>query len=394
MAGFESFSIALDESTDLSDTAQLAIFIRGVDKKFTVTEELLALQPLKGPTTGEDIFIEVQKVFTRFGLPWSKLIAVCTDGAPSMVGLRKGFIGILNEKATELNVQKDNLLVLHCITHQQNLCSKSIRLQNVMNVVVKTINFIRSRGLNHRQFKTFLDEISAEYNDVTYYCEVRWLSKGKMLKRFNELRNEIADFMKIKDKPLSELSDPKWICDLAFLVDLTGYLNDLNLKLQKQGKLVNDLYKYLKAFQIKLRLWESQMLPGNSYHFNTLSAYENIAYAQYAEELKLLSEQFSKRFSDFKNMEDCYIDRDSRKLLKSKFEDVELCTKYLEDNFPQLRKFARRLMCVFGNTYKCVQFFSLMKVNKSTHRTRLTNDNLENSLRLCVSVELIQISMD
>ncbi|CAK1585423.1 unnamed protein product [Parnassius mnemosyne] len=30
MAGFESFSIALDEITDLSDTAQLDIFIRGV----------------------------------------------------------------------------------------------------------------------------------------------------------------------------------------------------------------------------------------------------------------------------------------------------------------------------------------------------------------------------
>ncbi|CAK1582911.1 unnamed protein product [Parnassius mnemosyne] len=155
-----------------------------------------------------------------------------------------------------------------------------------MNVVVKTVNFIRSRGLNHRQFKEFLDEISAENNDVTYYCEVRWLSKRKMLKLFYEFRNEIADFMKIKDKPLSELSDPKWICDLAFLVDLTGYLNDLNLKFQKQEQLVNDLYSHLKAFQIKLRLWESQMLSGNSYHFNTLSAYENIAYAQYAEELE------------------------------------------------------------------------------------------------------------
>ncbi|XP_056642605.1 general transcription factor II-I repeat domain-containing protein 2A-like [Diorhabda sublineata] len=247
---------ALDESTDLSDTAQLAIFIRGIDKEFTVTEELLSLQPLKATTTGEDIFNEVQKVFTNFGLPWSKLNGVCTDGAPSMVVLRKGFIGILNEKATELNVQKDDLIVLHCIIHQQNLCSKSIRLHNVMNVVVKTINFIRSRGLNHRQFKTFLDEISAEYNDVTYYCGIRWMSKGKMLKRFYELRNEIADFIKIKDKPLSELSDPKWICDLAFLVDLTGYLNDLNLKLQKQGQLVNDLDNHLKAFQIKLRLWE------------------------------------------------------------------------------------------------------------------------------------------
>lgn len=29
-----------------------------------------------------------------------------TDGALSMVGLRKGFIGILNEKATELKMQK------------------------------------------------------------------------------------------------------------------------------------------------------------------------------------------------------------------------------------------------------------------------------------------------
>ncbi|GBP23963.1 General transcription factor II-I repeat domain-containing protein 2A [Eumeta japonica] len=55
--GFRS----LDKSTDLSDTAQLAIFIRGVDKEFTVTKELFVLQPLKGTTTGEDIFNQVQK---------------------------------------------------------------------------------------------------------------------------------------------------------------------------------------------------------------------------------------------------------------------------------------------------------------------------------------------
>ncbi|GBP24141.1 General transcription factor II-I repeat domain-containing protein 2 [Eumeta japonica] len=98
MVGFESFSIALEESTDLSDTTQLAIFIRGVDKEFTVTEEMLALQLLKETTTGEDVLM---KIFTSFYLLWSKLVGVCTDGVPSMVGLRKGFIGIFNEK--ELN---------------------------------------------------------------------------------------------------------------------------------------------------------------------------------------------------------------------------------------------------------------------------------------------------
>jgi hypothetical protein len=46
----EAFSIALDDSTDASDTAQLTIFIRGVDADFSITEELLALHPLKGTT--------------------------------------------------------------------------------------------------------------------------------------------------------------------------------------------------------------------------------------------------------------------------------------------------------------------------------------------------------
>jgi hypothetical protein len=41
---FECFSIALDESTDSSETAQLAIFIRGVDTNFNYVEELLSLQ--------------------------------------------------------------------------------------------------------------------------------------------------------------------------------------------------------------------------------------------------------------------------------------------------------------------------------------------------------------
>ncbi|GBP25951.1 General transcription factor II-I repeat domain-containing protein 2 [Eumeta japonica] len=100
-----------------------------------------------------------------------------------------------------------------------------------------------------------------------------------MLKPLYDLRNKIADFTQIKNKPLSGLSDPKWICDLACLVNLTGYLNDLKLKFPKQGQLINDLYSHLKSFQNKIRLWEAQMLPGDGYYFTTFSAYENIAYA-------------------------------------------------------------------------------------------------------------------
>lgn len=40
---FQFYSLALDESGDASDTAQLAIFLRGVDKDFIITEEIRIL---------------------------------------------------------------------------------------------------------------------------------------------------------------------------------------------------------------------------------------------------------------------------------------------------------------------------------------------------------------
>ena len=46
-----AFSVDIDESTDITDVAQLAIFIRGVDETLTVTEQFLELVPMMGTTT-------------------------------------------------------------------------------------------------------------------------------------------------------------------------------------------------------------------------------------------------------------------------------------------------------------------------------------------------------
>lgn len=48
---FVAFSVAIDESTDITDVAQLAIFIRGTDETLTVTEEFLELVPMTDTTT-------------------------------------------------------------------------------------------------------------------------------------------------------------------------------------------------------------------------------------------------------------------------------------------------------------------------------------------------------
>ena len=118
-----------------------------------------------------------------------------------------------------------------------------------MSKVASSINFIKSRALNHLQFKEFLEDVEAEYGDLVYYCEVGWLSKGKMLKRFYDLRSEIFTFMEMKGNSIPELSDDGWVRDLAFLVDFTSYLNDLNSKLQGKGQFIHQLYSHIKTFQ-------------------------------------------------------------------------------------------------------------------------------------------------
>ena len=80
---FRFFSIAVDESTDVIDTAQLAIFIRGVDGDFNITEELLSIQSIKDKTTGIKIFEEVRSAFDRFDMKWEHLNGIVTDGAPA-----------------------------------------------------------------------------------------------------------------------------------------------------------------------------------------------------------------------------------------------------------------------------------------------------------------------
>ncbi|KAJ4429087.1 hypothetical protein ANN_26088 [Periplaneta americana] len=58
-----------------------------------------------------------------------------------------------------------------CILYQEYLCAKNMNLSNVMDVVVRTIKFIKSEGLNHMEFRALLDDINSEYGDLLYHAE-------------------------------------------------------------------------------------------------------------------------------------------------------------------------------------------------------------------------------
>ncbi len=174
----------------------------------------------------------------------------------------------------------------------------------MMSVVAKCINHIRSRGLKHWQFCTFLDEIESEYEDVLYFTEVCWLSRGNVLKRFFELRAEVKAFMEKDGMAVPVLSDPKWLMDLAFLVDITQELNVLNKKLQGMRQLVSAAYDNVRAFSTKLVLWKAQLSQTNLCHFMACKALMDVGKPfsgeKYADAIMKLQEEFDRRFADFK----------------------------------------------------------------------------------------------
>ena len=54
-------------------------------------------------------------------------------------------------------------------------------LNGVLKVVVKTVNFIKAKPLKARLFQRLCDELGVEHNNLLFYCNARWLSKGKVL---------------------------------------------------------------------------------------------------------------------------------------------------------------------------------------------------------------------
>ena len=69
---FHACSVSLDDSTDITDTAQLAMYVRGVDENFELMEELLRVIAMHGQTTAHEIFRQLCDVIVDAGLPWNK----------------------------------------------------------------------------------------------------------------------------------------------------------------------------------------------------------------------------------------------------------------------------------------------------------------------------------
>ena len=91
----------------------------------------------------QSMFFKCCDFFDKTELSWSKLVGVCTDGAPAMIGANSGLISLVKQK--HLAIQGT-----HWMIHKAALVSKTIpkRLHEHMSVVIKVVSYVKSSTLN------------------------------------------------------------------------------------------------------------------------------------------------------------------------------------------------------------------------------------------------------
>ncbi|XP_076736205.1 general transcription factor II-I repeat domain-containing protein 2A-like [Maylandia zebra] len=312
-------------------------------------------------------------------LPRSKLVNVTTDGSLNLTGKNVGLLRRIQNKVKDENPDQD-VIFLHCILHRESLCKSVLQLNHVVNPEVKLVNFIRARGLQHRQFIAFLEETDADHQDLLYHSRVRWLSLGKVFQRVWELKEEIGVFLERQGKTeeFPELSNNSWMCDFAFATDVFSHLNELNVKLQGKEHFVHDMHTNVKAFKSKLALFSRQILNTSFTHFPTLGTLKEAGAKVKKYNPETAPEELQLEL----------IDLQSNPALKEKFSSLKLNDFYASLNdaaFPNLRRKAQMMLALFGSTFVCEQTFSVMNINKASHRSKLTDLHLRSILRIATT---------
>jgi len=188
------FAIQCDETTDVAQLSQLLVYVRYVGSTF-IEEEILFCRPIETTTKAEDVFKIVASFFDDKELQWEKLVGICMVGAPTMLGSRSGFIARIKQKSP-------NAVGTHCVIHREALASKTLTgsMKDKLATTIKVVNFVKSSATNTRLFKHLCKDMDSTYETLLFHTAVCWLSKGNMLARVYDLREEVKRFLESHGK--------------------------------------------------------------------------------------------------------------------------------------------------------------------------------------------------
>ena len=166
--------------------------------------------------TADELFKIIDTYLIDADLKWEDCVGICTDGAQAMAGKRGGLQALI--KRVSPNVQWT-----HCMIHREALASKQLgpELNDVMSDIIATVNYIKTRPVKSQIFSALCEVMGSACTAVLFHSESWWLSRGKVLSRVSELRDEIRIFLEEDGYELAHMKLPHETCIPQWLVSET-----------------------------------------------------------------------------------------------------------------------------------------------------------------------------
>ena len=204
---------------------------------------------------------------------WSKCKSVSTDRARAMVGVRSGVVAFIKQVAPEV-------VSIHCILHREALVAKKLtneekncQLADVICDVTKIVTTILKKPKSNRAFHELVREMGDDVHFV-YHSEVRWLSRGRVIERVWKLREELVVWFNGREGHRANMiQNLFWLSRLAYLVDIFGMLNVLNITLQGCGIDIFEASSKITSFKQKLESLEKEICGNNLQNLKTLQTF-------------------------------------------------------------------------------------------------------------------------
>ena len=70
----------------------------------------------------------------------------------------------------------------------------SENLTEILDEVVKMVNFIKTKSAKLQVFKKICTNLDSQHKKLLLHTDVRWLSRGKVLVRVHELQHKLFAF--------------------------------------------------------------------------------------------------------------------------------------------------------------------------------------------------------
>ena len=264
---------------------------------------------------------------------------------------------------------------------------------------------MKTQALNIRLSKELCKDMNADHEVLLFYTAVRWLSKGNVVNRVFEMKDEIKLFLEIQEKKdlLVHFEDEAWNKRVAYLADIFDQLNKLNMKLQGRETHVLLFQDSLLAFVSKLQNWRRKTNLGNIAMFEKLcgvmdespNQLDQFLKDEIIEHLQSLEKEVERYFPELSQEQEALVrnpfcmeldvssipddiqdefldlrnDSSARDLFKEKSMIQFRCAMY--QSYSKVSMTALRVLVPFASTYLCEAGFSTLVNIKTKNRNRL-----------------------